>query len=101
MNERGHWSDCAVYNAPALPPGPCNCGGLDLAAYEAYRRVSSFIPSPRSLAVFVRDGIGPSLIEAEKSEFRLEAGFSAVNLPSSHDGVASGGSSNGVDFDNA
>lgn len=22
-----HWSDCAVYNAPAYPNGPCNCGG--------------------------------------------------------------------------
>ena len=21
-----HWSDCAVHNGPALPPGPCNCG---------------------------------------------------------------------------
>lgn len=22
-----HRSDCAVFNAPALPVGPCNCGG--------------------------------------------------------------------------
>lgn len=22
----GHWSDCAVHNAPALEPGPCDCG---------------------------------------------------------------------------
>lgn len=21
-----HYSDCAVYNAPAMEPGPCNCG---------------------------------------------------------------------------
>lgn len=21
-----HWSDCAVYNAPAYEPGPCSCG---------------------------------------------------------------------------
>lgn len=20
-----HWSDCSVYNAPAYPPGPCDC----------------------------------------------------------------------------
>lgn len=25
----GHWSDCAVHNAPALPVGPCDCGGYD------------------------------------------------------------------------
>ena len=23
-----HYSDCAVHNAPALPPGPCDCGGI-------------------------------------------------------------------------
>lgn len=97
----GHWSDCAVYNEPAYPKGPCNCGGLDLAAYEAYRRVSAFIPSPRTLAVFIRDGVGPSLVEAEQSEIRLEAGFSAVDLPSPHDGVSSSGSANGVNFDDA
>jgi hypothetical protein len=22
-----HASDCAVYNAPAMPPGACTCGG--------------------------------------------------------------------------
>jgi hypothetical protein len=22
-----HWSDCAVYNSPAFPAGPCDCGG--------------------------------------------------------------------------
>jgi hypothetical protein len=22
-----HYSSCAVNNAPALPPGPCDCGG--------------------------------------------------------------------------
>ena len=23
-----HWSDCAVYNAPALPVGECDCGAI-------------------------------------------------------------------------
>ena len=27
-DDPAHWSDCAVYNAPALPVGPCDCGGL-------------------------------------------------------------------------
>lgn len=26
-----HWSDCAVFNGPALPSGACDCGGLKLA----------------------------------------------------------------------
>ncbi len=25
----GHWSGCAVHNAPAYLPGPCDCGGYD------------------------------------------------------------------------
>ena len=24
-----HWSSCAVHNAPAYPPGPCDCGALE------------------------------------------------------------------------
>jgi len=23
-----HWSDCALYNEPALSAGPCDCGGF-------------------------------------------------------------------------
>lgn len=26
-----HYSSCAVHNAPALPVGPCNCGGFSPA----------------------------------------------------------------------
>ncbi len=25
LDVEGHASDCAVHNAPALPPGPCDC----------------------------------------------------------------------------
>ena len=27
MTDEKHYSDCAVNNAPALPVGPCDCGG--------------------------------------------------------------------------
>lgn len=27
MSKAQHWSDCAIYNAPALEPGECDCGG--------------------------------------------------------------------------
>lgn len=23
-----HWSDCSVYNEPAFPAGPCDCGAV-------------------------------------------------------------------------
>lgn len=28
----GHRSDCAVFNAPAMEPGPCDCGRARVAA---------------------------------------------------------------------
>jgi hypothetical protein len=27
---RAHWSDCAVFNGPALSAGPCSCGGFTI-----------------------------------------------------------------------
>jgi len=34
-----HASDCAVHNAPALPPGPCDCGAeAELATLRAILR---------------------------------------------------------------
>jgi len=63
--DTGHWSSCAIYNEPALPPGPCDCGGLDLAAYDRYRRVVGVVPTPGSLAAFVNEGVVPSFVETE------------------------------------
>ena len=63
--ETGHWSDCAVNGAPTFPVGGCDCGGLDLAAYQRYVAVTSLIPDPGSLALFIEDGILPSPVEAE------------------------------------
>jgi hypothetical protein len=89
MTERGHWSDCAIYNAPALPVGPCNCGGLDLTAYGRYRAVTSLIPTPRSLAAFLSDEAATRLIEPEKLPTdTFAADTSSADLPSPHDGVA-------------
>jgi hypothetical protein len=30
-----HWSSCAVHNEPALPAGPCNCGGVPFRIWWA------------------------------------------------------------------
>jgi hypothetical protein len=54
LKRRGHWSDCAIYNAPAYEPGPCDCGGLDLAAYERYRRETGLMPTADGLSAFLR-----------------------------------------------
>jgi hypothetical protein len=98
----GHWSDCAVYNAPACLPGPCNCGGLDLAAYERYRLVTALIPSSGSLARFISDGVLPSAVQAEQPPANgVPALAAAPDLVSPHDGVALGRGSNCVDLNNA
>lgn len=96
----GHWSDCAVHNEPAMPNGPCNCGGLDLAAYERYRRVTSLIPTPRSLADFIANGEAPCLVQTHQFEASaLTANATATDLPDAHNGIVSGTGANGVDFD--
>jgi hypothetical protein len=98
-NRPGHWSDCAVFNEPA---GECDCGGLNLAAYDAYRAITSFIPTPRSLARFVQDGILPSLVETEDAPARRVAALTPTSdLPSAHDGIPVLRSADRVDFDNA
>jgi hypothetical protein len=99
---KGHWSDCAVYNAPAKPKGKCDCGGLDLAAYDAYRLVTSDIPTPRSLRDFAGQAKAPRLVEPHKlPSGALPANAATADLPDPHDRVAIVGSANGMDFDNA
>lgn len=95
----GHWSDCALHNEPAYAAGPCDCGGLDLAAYDRYLAITSRIPSPRSLADFVCDGVAPSLVEPEHSELRDEARLRTSDLPGAHDRIAVLGGAHGMDFD--
>ena len=98
----GHWSDCAVYNAPAYEPGLCDCGGLDLAAYERYVLVTSLIPSPGGMARFIEDGVLPSAVEPKKPPRRGVAALATTtDLPRPHDRVAIGGSSGGMDLNNA
>ena len=97
--ELGHWSDCSVHNEPAYSARPCDCGGLDLAAYEGYMTVFSLVPTPRRLARFVRGIESPCAIEPEQSELGREAGFGTVPLPSPHHGVSVLGSSHGMDLD--
>ena len=100
--DNGHWSDCALYNAPAFEPGPCDCGGLDLAAYDRYVAVASLIPTPGSLAEFVQHGILPRSVKAEESPVRgIAASASSADLPSAHDGVSVFGDPRRVDLNDA
>lgn len=98
----GHWSDCATNNEPAYPAGPCDCGGLDLAAYERYRRITSLIPTPGSLAAFMVDEAAACLVEPEQlPSGPLSADAPATDLPATHDGVAVFRGPDGVDLNDA
>lgn len=97
----GHWSDCAVHNEPGLPVAGCDCGGLDLTAYDRYRAVTSLIPTPGSLARFIQGGVVPSPIEVENAPRRGVAALASTpDLPSAHDGIACGAGPDRVDLHN-
>ena len=97
-----HWSDCAVYNEPALPVGPCDCGGLKLADYAPERFRPTLIPSTGRFGFFVSHGRGEGFIEPHQlptdTLIRIAA---AANLPNAHGEIAGGCLANGVDFDDA
>ena len=41
-----HDSDCALHNAPALPPGPCDCGAVRRARIARLRtRLKQITPN--------------------------------------------------------
>jgi len=40
-----HWSSCAIYNAPAYPAGPCDCGGNAPAAEAPAPDVKEMTPA--------------------------------------------------------
>lgn len=102
MSRRGHWCDCAIYSAPACEPGPCDCGGLDLAAYARYMAVTALIPTPGSLARFVEDGVLPSAIQTEKTPRLAGAALaSAPDLIGPHDGRALLSRTDSVDLNDA
>lgn len=86
---RGHWSDCAIYRAPAYEPGPCNCGYLDLADDPGDVPVSVHIFGPRREGSFTCEMGAESLVEThEFPPDRLVMDATASNLPAPHEAVA-------------
>lgn len=80
LPSREHWSSCAVNNAPALEPGPCDCGGYDhTALYDEERAIRLFhalrigIVKPRKGVV---DATWSDLTEEQRDRYR--AGVRAV-----------------------
>lgn len=65
-----HLSCCAVHNAPALPPGPCNCGAVE----QKLEEWSVFLLGPKKAELI-------GFVEAAtESEAGMAAGEKFANL---------------------
>ena len=94
-----HWSDCAIHNAPALPVGPCDCGGLELALDVAHGSIASFISGARSEGPLLGNQGAGSLVQPQCfPPDGLIADAAAGDLPDAHDSVVFFGGSDGVDL---
>lgn len=82
---RGHWSDCAVHNEPAMKAGSCDCDGLELAEDAAHSAVVTRISLPGRLGDFLRQVHREGLIEGHHlPPDGLSADAAAANLVDPH-----------------
>lgn len=96
--ELHHYSGCAVHNAPAYEPGPCDCGGyipapereghesiIDRMA-EAIYRADDHPPGPPLPPLFLKTKTGP-LHERQREKYRAmaRAALSAAPAPERKD----------------
>lgn len=96
---KGHWSDCAVHNAPALSIGSCDCGGLELALDTAHDLIPALVPVARSKGLLFCNESPSSLVQAQQLPAdRLMTDAAASNLPHAHDGMVFFGDSDGVNL---
>lgn len=63
-SQEGHASDCAVHNAPAYPPGPCNCGATSAPAVGGAESAGAMLSR-------VRDDAGAWAAEFRQTAIRL------------------------------
>ncbi len=95
----GHWSDCAVHNAPALPVGVCDCGGLDLADNAGHGLVATLEAFPGGVGGFVENCECACLVEPQQLPTnRLVVNASTSHLPDPHNGIAVPGQAASVDL---
>ena len=95
-----HWSDCAVHNSPAQEPGPCDCGGLELAEDTDHDLVIPLVATPRRMGGFTRDDGSRGLVNPQELPAdSLSADASPSDLPDTHDDVAILGVADRVDLD--
>lgn len=68
----GHLSDCAVHHAPAMEPGPCDCGARDRVHVTL---TVAEVRAVRALVEAVEDGMGYETREAMEARDHDQACF--------------------------
>lgn len=98
---RVHWSDCAVHNAPAYEPGPCDCGGLELAEDGSHALVAGLVAGSGGLGLFIGDRDAAGFIQPHQlPSHGFVADAAAPDLPDPHYGIARCACPHCVDFYN-
>ena len=98
---QSHWSDCAVYNEPAMPNRECDCGGLELPEDAAHTPVVLRVALPGRVGDFLREVHGKGLVQNHHLPAdRLVAYAAAPDLIDAHAGVVSGRNTDRMNFDN-
>lgn len=96
---KGHWSDCAVNNTPALPTGPFDCGGLELALDSGHDFIPALVPLSGREGLLLGEGRPRGFIQPQQLPAdRLMADAAPGNLPDAHDLAVLFGDAYGVDL---
>ena len=99
---REHWSDCAVNNGAAMPTGPCDCGGLELADDVLEPFVVPLVPASRSSGTFIEDHRADCLLQQEHlPSDGLVVNATPAHLPNPSGVVIGGIDSAGVNLDDS
>lgn len=95
----GHWSDCAIYNAPALPTGPCDCGGLELALDSVHDLIPALVSGSRGEGLLLcNESPGRFVQPQQLPSDGFVADAAAGNLPNPHNLMPLFGDANGMDL---
>lgn len=97
-----HWSTCAVHNAPALPIGRCNCGGLNLTDDCLKYGIAAFVTGSGGVRFLVDHMGAEGFVEVHVLPAgALIALAAAANLPDIHDRVVVLGHPDDMDLNDA
>lgn len=94
-----HYSDCAIWNEPALPRGECDCGGLKLTGDANHDLVIASVARSRRGGNDIGDMSAGSFVEPQELPADgLIADTPTPGLPDTHNSVPLPSGTDGVNF---